>query len=123
MASAVATFSTAPQVLEELEVSRPGIQTDARDGFVQRRQTANSVNSASDKAETRAWRLKWPVGTLTDRTAILSAWNASQGGTLPLTWTPIDESTSIEVRFRGPLRDVRRTPTVWDLGFTFEEDF
>jgi len=121
MAVSVGTLTDAPAFVATLTSSRRAVQSPAVSGFVQRRQVQSGVSANSDQAEVRRWRLEWRIAPAAVRSRILALWNDSFGGASAITWTPLDESSSLLCRFSIPPRFVRRSYAGYAISLELEE--
>lgn len=123
MAFSVGTLTDVPEFVSTLTSLRRAVQTDAVTGFVQRRQVQSSVNSNTDKIEVRRWRLEWRIANYLVHARILALWNDSFGGASAITWTPVDEGSSLECRFFKRPRFARTTSNAFAITIELEETF
>ena len=123
MGVSVGTLTDVPAFVASLRSTRRAVQTQASTGFVQRRQVQSAVNSNSGKAEYRRWRLEWHHATYLVHNRILALWNDSLGGALEITWTPVDEGSSLLCRFVSQPMMVRRTAVGYSISVELEESF
>jgi hypothetical protein len=98
----VATFSEKPQFPVQVEYVRRHVSTEGRDGFSRARQTNQTVSQYSDERRVRRWTLAFEHSPDSQWTAILGYYDSSVGGTLPLSWTPPDEASPIDVILLDP---------------------
>lgn len=118
---AVATLSAC---FESASIERLRVQSADPVGVGARhaRQLNTSWTPHTNLPEVRRWSLRIDLGDLTEYLALEAVWAASKGGTLPVEWTPPDESTAIDVLI-AEYRPVQAGPGRFSVSMTLEEDF
>lgn len=72
----------------------------------------------------RKFKLQWDNATEVTRNAIRTFFQDTQGGCLPLKWTPPNESSWVRVRFiSDSLKWERHTGVLYKVSFVFMELF
>lgn len=115
------TLSDSPEFVVDLTSRRRAVQTQASEGFVQRRQVQSAVTANTDKAEVRQWRLRWSAAPQSVHDNVLTLWNASFGGAVEITWTPVDEGSAISALFMGAPDLTRVSAATYAITVDLEE--
>lgn len=115
------TLTDVPEFVVAMSSVRRAVQTQAVGGTVHRRQVQSSVNTNTNKAEVRRWRLEWGMADTSIHYNLLKLWNDSFGGAAEITWTPTDESVALRMRFYKKPRFVRVAARTFSITVELEE--
>ena len=114
------TFSLNPEFPVEVKPNRVVAASPSSGGSIQRRNVQQSVSVDTTQPTTRSFVLRWKTASNAEWDSLVSLWENSARGALPMVYTPPD-GTEVAVRFDHPPRRRRLTATRSQFNVTLEE--